>query len=328
MNRDLNFGMPSKGQKSNAFQSPERCAAFLQKLLNTEVQDLHFVNAGWHSRAFAFQANGHPLILKVAREAIHVHKEKWARQYLGQAIGGPALPIPAVFLEGLQDGFSWCIQARCPGHPLAELSPSEQMALAPDIHRLMLSLHIRALPTGFRGYGIWSLKEQRGHTSWRKHLGQVHGFAARELPAHSPLRTQGIWVQLQQELLQLLAACPEQAWWLHGDCKTSNLLGSTKGITGWIDWATLGWGDFVYDWAVFVLYAPRDSAWPHLQALSRLYRRQGFELPQLTNRLRASLLHAALGALFMQEIRQQARARQELLQQLRTLLHLPFEELA
>lgn len=302
---------------SNCFQRPETTAAFLQEICQGQIQALHWLASGSHTRVFAFVWQQQHWVLRVARSAEQILKCPRAYTWLGHL-----LPVPVSLHAGEKDGFYWSIQARMPGRALSELPPAQQRQFVPQIlsHWRQFTAHAPLLWPQ-RGYGVLDWHSGRGtSSSWQAFLADSQILRAEaSLWQSQPT----LWERFQQgreAYLQRCAVCPETAFVLHGDAKGANLLVHQDGLSGVVDWATLGCGDWPYDPAALLLYLPL-ALWDETEALIRQYY-TGFEQQDLQVRLHCYMLHSALEALiqFAQRGPDYAAAEADMLQRLSVLM--------
>ena len=276
----------------NPFAEPYATRRFLEASLQGPVSNLQPFARGLHCRIFSFEFQNQQLVLRLAHDGSHVLKEWQAHHYLGSA-----LPIPGVFKEGAHAQQYWAIVARCPGQALAQkpfrlAQPVDHNVLIDSL----LKLHTHPVLCQFRGFGSLGWESGQGLVSWHKHLISVFGQSAETLASDSLLSPE-CFNDYYQRLIQLLPYCPQEAWVLHGDFKAQNIIVNQGQITGIVDWSGLGFGDFLYDVAVYSFYLPASERQLFLQQALTRYQQAGFDLTVCHQRLAAYTLHSALGAL-------------------------------
>lgn len=296
----------------NPFAQPETTQAWLEATCRAPVSELHFLTRGWNTRIFGFVCRGQAHVLRVASGPEQIYKEVLAFQRYGQS-----LPIPRVWAAGSEEDLEqgqiwhWAIVSRCQGQSLDALSEPTQKALAPAV----LALHLDMLRQPLFESGTGPLPVNPPHSpafgGWQTYLSQLGGMASRlyvllQAPiAFSPAALDPVLARLQQQI----AVCPETPLWpLHGDFKPANILaeepaktdqitGQIMGqITGLVDWAGLGQGDFLFDTATWIWHQP-EAEWAALwQRWAPSYRALGLDLSAAPARLEACLLFGALQA--------------------------------
>lgn len=297
------------------FAHPRSTQAYLEKILQGPIQNLRYLASGSHCDVLAFEHLGRPLCLKIAAHQELLTQARWAFAYFHSRSSPLEALIPRVYAQGSVRGAQqpyWLIEDWKAGQRLNDRNAQQFKALWPQAVHVLSLLHSSALPhLQSRLFGVWRfeayadlthsarqalpLQTERLHASWRDHLAQTHGQQSKsQPPALRPL-----WESYTQRLQTLLPHCPERGYLIHGDFRPENILASGSQLTGLLDWAAWGAGDFVYDWAGFLLYAPADCLRFALSVLIQHYHERGFDLASLELRLEACLRHAALGAFLL-----------------------------
>ncbi len=276
----------------NPFAQPYATRLFLEAVLQGPVSNLQPFDRGLHCRIFSFEFQNQHLVLRLAHDGSHVLKEWQAQHYLGSV-----LPIPMVFKEGIHAQQYWAIVARCDGQALAQkpFSLAQQLDHKVIIDSL-LKLHTQSVLCQLRGFGSLHWESGLGLPSWHKYLISVFGQSAETLVANSLLSPE-CFKNYYQRLVQFLPYCPQDAWVIHGDFKAQNIIVHQGQMTGIVDWSGLGFGDFLYDIAVYAFYLPSSERQGFLQAAFIRYQQAGFDLTGCQQRLAAYTIHSALGAL-------------------------------
>lgn len=279
------------------------------------VFNLQTFARGLHCRIFSFEFQNQHLVLRLAHHGSHVLKEWQAHRYLGAV-----LPVPAVFKEGIQAQQYWAIVARCPGQALAD----DAFSLAQEVrHETIIEhlfkLHSHVLLYPFRGFGPLDWESGQGDCSWQAYLKSAFGQSHKTLASDSLLCVSDFEAYYSR-LIALLPDCPSSGWLIHGDFKAQNLIVDQGRVTGIVDWSGLGFGDFLYDLAVYAFYLPAQQRQPFLQeALSR-YQQSGFDLRRFEQRLTAYMVHSALGVLMTLGQRQAKQEFERIQQELVAIL--------
>lgn len=282
------------------FDSLGATQSFLEDLIRVPLTDFEVLAGGFHCQTLAFRAQEHALVLKISRNDKALFIEQSIREHFG---AHPPVPIPSVFFKGYQQGWAWIVQARGVG-----LSLSQHLTLP----RLQPAIQALAHLHQWREKPALSDVKQ-----WSTFLQNLHGFLPEEIRPGTPL-TPLVWSDYGKQLNALLSVYDDALFsehkkkflcWIHGDLKPDHCF-VDETLRGVIDWEMFRVGDFMYDWAVFLLYAPvpltlAQGAEETVDAIAVLrhflatYGDERFALGHLNARLKACALHSALGALFM-----------------------------
>ncbi len=299
----------------NPFAQPETTQTWLETTCHAPITELTYLTRGWNTRIFSFVCRGQGHVLRVARGPEHIYKEALAAQRYGQS-----LPIPRVWAAGQvieqaieqeieqKQTWHWAIVSRCQGQSLDTLSEPVQKALEPAV--LALHLDLLRLPLRHRGAGPLQVIPPHApiFDGWRVHLSHLGGMASRlNVLLQAPIGLTPAFLDALLARLQMqIAICPEHPHWLlHGDFKPANILADpaeqnsgniTGPITGLVDWAGLGQGDFLFDTATWIWHHP-ETQWATLwKNWAPSYRALGLDLSHAPARLEAYLLFGALQA--------------------------------
>lgn len=284
--------------------------SFLQRLFPVPLSHFEPLPAGWHAQCLGFRAQEHALVFKMSRNAEALQQEAIARQKWG-----PQVPVPPVYYSGQYQEWAWIVQARCAGKSL-EQSPSP--GVVPRLFSNLKPLH--ALTPPHREQALQSMAQ------WCDDLKALYGFQPAELKTLSDLSgelstdpllhiaalTPERWLNYRGQLWAQLAVYDQfnTDWlgWIHGDLKPAHVFYTPNGqqltelteLTGIIDWEQQRWGDPLYDVACLLWHWPDTPAFQGMVArVLTEYVQTGLCCKGGIERLRASLLHTALGSLFM-----------------------------
>lgn len=297
---------------------------FLGALIQVPLTHFEVLAGGFHCQTLAFQAQEHALVLKISRNGTALFAEQSIREHFG--VPSP-VPIPAVFFKGHQQDWAWLVQARCQGLAMSQLLTLPRLK---QTAQALVALHQWRKPAAH--LSAVPIDAQQ----WAAFLLHLHGFLSEEIRPDTPL-SPAVWLRYREAMEALLSVydCLGEdynaaVWcWIHGDLKPDHLF-VDEAVTGIIDWEMFRPGDFVYDWAVFLLYAPvSEVSDPQviLRCFVAAYEGKGFALQGLNARLKVGILHSALGALFMFSQTQQLQSYQALKLRLDRLLETDFEAL-
>ncbi len=307
------------------FDSLGATRSFLEDLIRVPLTDFEVLAGGFHCQTLAFRAQEHALVLKISRNDKALFIEQSIREHFG---AHPPVPIPPVFFKGYQQGWAWIVQARCAGQSL-----SQHLTLGRLQSAIQTLVHLHQ----------WREKPPLSDAKqWSTFLHSLHGFLPAEIRPGTPL-TLAMWSDYGKQLNALLSVYEapllgehkeKVLCWIHGDLKPDHCF-VDEALCGVIDWEMFRVGDFMYDWAVFLLYAPvpltlAQGAEETVDAIAVLrcfliaYGPEAFEFRYLNARLKACALHSALGALFMWSQTQQIQRYQSLKLRLDRFLQTDF----
>lgn len=272
-------------------------AAFLRERYGGEAAPLTDLSGGAWSSAFAFSRDSADYVIRFSQ-----HLEDFTRDRLARRWIAPALPIPIVTEIGEALGLHYAISERLYGDALDDLDGPGMQALLPSFFATLDALR-RADLAGTSGYGGWDAGRAAPFASWAEMLLSV----VEDPPEH---RAAGWWRRLESSpmgrsafdvgLARLQAAvgyAPTERYLVHSDLLNRNVLVANNEVTGVLDWGCSLYGDFLYDLAWFVFFAPWYPQWAGIDFLTeakRHYREIGLEVPGFDPRMRLCLLHIGL----------------------------------
>jgi hygromycin-B 4-O-kinase len=146
---------------------------------------------------------------------------------------------------------------------------------------------------------------QRASPPWRAALldvahdqlaGRTHGW--RERLAASPTGAEP-FEEAFARLETLVAGCPEARHLVHSDLLNFNVLVRDDRISAVFDWGCSLYGDFLYDLAWFLFWAPWYPAWQVIDFRAEAARHcaaTGLSVPHVDERLRCYQIHIGLAA--------------------------------
>lgn len=149
------------------------------------------------------------------------------------------------------------------------------------------------------GYGKWKPDGNGAFFSWKEALLDVstdtslrrtHGW--KQKLAQSPTEMKAFYATYQK-MKSLISYCPEERHVIHSDLLHFNVLVENSNITGVLDWGCAKYGDFLYDIAWFIFWAPWFKAMDGINFKDKL----GKSFPHLEERLACYQCHIALDSI-------------------------------
>lgn len=271
---------------------------FLEDHLGADIRDVELVGEGEWSRCFGFTHRGAERVVRFGR-----HVEDFRRDLFASRFAGPDLAIPEVTEIGEAFGAWFAISTRAHGTPWERLDGAAWTATFPSILATLDALRLSDI-ADTSGYGFWDASGKAPHASWRDFLAsvandppeyRVHGWRARldELPAHAK-----VFEHASARMLELADALPEgQRSLVHNDLLNRNALAADGRVTAVFDWGCSIYGDFLYELATLLFWAP----WYPVMDADRIladanahHAANGLDVPDLDARLRCCALHIGL----------------------------------
>lgn len=273
--------------------------AFLKQHLGDGVTDVDLVGEGEWSRCFRFAHRGAELVVRFGRHEVDFRRDQWAARF-----AGPHLPIPTVLEVGQAFGAYFAISTRVRGTAWERLSDDEWAAALPSILTTLDAIRTADI-TGTRGYGSWDPSGDAPHSSWRDFLAisaeedppgsRIHGWRARLEQLGG--RHVEVFRTTHARMVELAAAFPGERSLVHNDLLNRNALAAEGRVTAVFDWGCSLYGDFLYELATFLFWAPWHAPIDADDTLARArahYAAIGLEIPDLDARLRCCALHIGL----------------------------------
>ncbi|MFN8475010.1 MAG: aminoglycoside phosphotransferase family protein [Anaerolineae bacterium] len=276
---------------------------FLTALLDAPVANVALIGAGMFARAFAFDADGQALVLRVNSFEVDFQKDVLA----WQRFASPALPIPAVISAGrYAAGLYYAVTRRCPGTTIERMAEDEERACVPSLLTALDAIHAIDA-SAYRGWGLTDGAGRGLFESWPEYLlslyNQKKDYDWNALPNH-PLLEWDVFLALYEEMRRFLDYCPAQKYLVHGDYGFDNVVGQAGQVTGVLDWAEMRLGDFLHDVANLDFYSKRV---PYGDIWCARAAARGQEVPHFEERMRCYMLHIGLGAMLIAAANQDRR---------------------
>jgi hygromycin-B 4-O-kinase len=291
------------GANSGPATTPVDAAAeaFLLGRFGHDVRDVAPIGYGEWSRAYGFRHRGDDLVVRFGQYAEDFEKDRRAADYRSGA-----LPVPLVTEIGEAYGGHYAISARAYGGFIDELDGDRMRSVLPSLLAALDAMRSVSLADS-TGFGGWGADGTAPHPTWRAALHDVDSTATndrlpdwRERLARSPTGI-GPFEEALDGFRMLLPFCPDDRHLIHSDLLHFNVLvADDDRISAIVDWGCAMYGDFLYDVAWFVFWAPWYPAWAGIdfraEAL-RHYERTGLDVPHFEERLRCYQLHMGLDSL-------------------------------
>jgi len=272
-------------------------AHFVAERFGPDAGQVEHVADGAWSRCFGFTLDGSELVIRFGH-----HVEDFERDRIAARFAARNLPIPRVIEIGEAFDRWYCVSTRSRGTPLELIDPVEWRATVPSVLAMLDALR-RTDISSTAGYGAWNYEGTAPHTSWADHLGSVmedpadartHGWKRRlvDSPAGDTSFCRAFDV-----MVDLATTFVVERTLIHNDLLNRNALASGGEVTAVFDWGCSIYGDFLYEPATFVFWAPWHPAIERsdmLTAFIEHYRDVGLEVPDMDARLRCCLLHIGL----------------------------------
>lgn len=270
---------------------------FLAGRFGPDVHGIASIGYGEWSRAFAFRHAGAAYVVRFG-----AHPDDFAKDRLAARFASPDLPIPAVTEVGDAFGGYYAIAERAFGDYLDALDEEPMRATLPSLFAALDAAR-RVDLSATSGYGGWDETGTGAHPNWRAALldvandrptARVHGWRARLAACPTGC---GAFDEAYGVLQDLVAFCPNERHLIHSDLLHYNVLVADGRITAVLDWGCSLYGDFVYDLAWLIYWAPWYPAWAGIDfraATKRHLAEIGLDVPHLDERLRCYQIHMGL----------------------------------
>ena len=236
--------------------SPLEIQQFLSSNENADLSSIEQLDEGHVSQALAFETNdGKKLVFRVAPKDTDFKADQYAQEHFGDQ-----LPIPLILEIGeFGTGAFYCISERAPGIISDDLT-NEEMAKAltsiQDSYGKLFHSDIGStsgygpldVTTGDAPYPTWTDFLQKG-------IEETDSGDIKRSAANIGLDPDIVDKFLDQFHTNLPYAS-ETRRLVHGDLGFDNLLVEDGEVTAIIDWAHVGYGDWMRDFAKFEFWWP------------------------------------------------------------------------
>lgn len=280
--------------------SQSQAEAFLIARFGPGVAEVAPIGQGEWSRAFAFRLGEAGYVARFG-----AFGDDFAKDRLAAGYASADLPIPAVIDVGEALGGYYAVSERAFGEYLDDLDGAGMRAAMPSLFAALDAAREVDL-SGTTGFGAWGGDGTAPYRSWRDVLADVASDRSaerilgwRERLAASKVGL-GPFDEALARLHDLLVHCPEERHLIHADLLHFNVLVDANRVTAVVDWGCAMYGDFLYDLAWFVFWAPWYPAWAGIdfrREATRHFAAIGLDVPGLAERLRCYQIHIGLDSL-------------------------------
>lgn len=268
--------------------------AIVQQAIGCSPRFLEPLRDGAWSRAIAFDSDRGKMVLRFSSTDDDFFNDATAAGF-----SAPNLPIPEVNGIGFAQGLYWCISSWMPGKHIDDLDAVQMERVIPSIADMLEAMrNVDAADTS--GYGGW---DSSGNGVWATFADQLldvaidrpqdrgGGWSSR---LRNHLTCQRIFDDGMKELESLEHYIPGMRQLIHQDTLNYNVVTNNDRLSGIFDWGCAMWGDALYDLAWFRFWMPWYPQWRTLELPHRLEERVGRIGPDVSERMRAYLLHIGL----------------------------------
>lgn len=217
---------------------------FLQLNFDSRVDNVNPIGAGMFSHAFALTIDEHAYVMRVSECLDDFQKDVFAHEHFA----APGLPIPrVVHIDRFDHTRYFCVTEHCAGRNLTE--KENDVRVVAHLFDTLDTIH-RAGVSQFGGWGIADANGRGRFDSWQNYLAAL--FNQKFDYDWSAFQRLSFWDQhLFEEFFRMMKRrldfCPTERYLYHGDFGFDNILVDNGTVTGVIDWAEFGYGDFLYD---------------------------------------------------------------------------------
>ena len=236
--------------------SPEDVQQFLEAKEHANPASIEQLTEGHVSQAVGYETvDGDKQVFRIAPRDNDFKADQYAFDHYGDQ-----LPVPKVLEIGEFEGGSYyCVTERARGVISDALSSDEITNVLPAIHDVFAKL-FKIDVTDTTGFGPMGITTGNAHSeTWEDHLlSKIDGEddAAYKQYAHNIGLDETIVDGFLAQFRKYLPFASDVRRLLHGDLGFDNLLLDGDEVTAVIDWAHVGYGDWMSDFAKF------DFWWP------------------------------------------------------------------
>lgn len=273
---------------------------FLVHQLGAAPESIESLQPGEWSSVYAIRRGHDDLVVRFSR-----YRDDFEKDGAVAAWSGTDLPVPAILEIGEAIGGAYAVSRRVRGEFLEALGETRTLAVLPRLFDALDAARAIDL-AATTGFGGWTPRTGGLHATWRDALLTVgesvpaeRGAGWRERLEASPTGT-GPFDEAHASMRELASLCPEDRHLIHDDLLNRNVLVDGDRITAVLDWGSSKYGDFLYDIASLVFWAPWFAEWSNIDFLTetkRHYARISLEVPHFDERIRCYAVKIGLGGM-------------------------------
>ena len=236
--------------------------AFLQSHFDERADHITLLGAGMFSQAFSFVVGESQYAVRVSECLEDFQKDAFARAHFASAL----LPIPPVIrTERFDETRYACVTERCAGKTLKDNNNADDAQVVPHLFDVLDAIHSIDV-SGSCGWGL-DVNGNGRFASWEESLlafyNQKFDYDWDAL-ARKSFFDAGLFDEFLAEMKRLLPYCSSRRYLIHRDFGFDNVVADGEHVTGVLDWAEFGYGDFLYDVAYLDYYSqeiPYGDLW-------------------------------------------------------------------
>lgn len=280
--------------------SIEQVRQFLEQHYSGQgIGDIESLAGGEWSQAFGFRLQDRKYVVRFGR-----HVQDYMKDEIASNFSREYLPLPHVVEIGQAFEGYFAISEQAFGEMLDDLGADDMQKTVPSVIQMLGAMHDVDI-SHTTGYGSWDETGNAPCHSWKEYLLKVEcdevsqkTYGWRDKLIRSPFGdsafVQGFW-----RLKELVSACPDERYIIHGDLLNRNVLVKDSQIALVIDWGNSVYGDFLYDLAWISYWS---SWYPAMKGIDwetiaeTYYLSKGVLIPNFKERLLCYKIHIGLDA--------------------------------
>jgi hygromycin-B 4-O-kinase len=274
--------------------------AFLVEQLRAVPESIESLRPGEWSRVYAIRRADDELVVRFSRYGDDFEKDRAVAAW-----SSTDLPVPEVLDIGAALGLAYAVTRRVRGEFLETLDDTAVRAVLPRLFATLDAARTIDL-SSTAGFGGWTALDGGQHRTWREALLAVSEAIPTEREAGWRERLEasptgaGPFDEAHARMRALAAMCPEEQHLIHDDLLNRNVMVDGGRIAAVLDWGSSKYGDFLYDVASLVFWAPWFPAWSNIDFLAeaaRHYTEIGLAVPNYEARVRCYAVRIGLGGM-------------------------------